>query len=520
MKALLTFVVVIVLCSPAAAFFPPQPFDVELHFIDLPEDIPGLELRMTVPPAHYLYADELNISVHEGRADLISVLVPAAVVKFDPFTEKDQRVYLENVTFIYALDNYSPSSELLIRLEWLGCDDSVCFPPGQAHFRVLDGEVLRILESERVLGDNGLPADLRILERFIIRATATGYMPEDEFLAFLDSGEGELDDGALAGLLARRGLLVMIIVVLAGGLLLNLTPCVLPMIPVNLAIIGAGSGGGPKARGALLGTMYGVGIALVYGVLGVFAVLTGARFGTLNSTWWFNALIGVLFILLSLAMFNVFVIDFSRFQPQGVGGRAHKGSLLAACGMGGVAALLAGACVAPVLISVLLFAADLYASGQPAGLLLPFLLGVGMALPWPFAGAGMAFLPKPGRWMEYVKYGFGAIILALALYYLNIGHKLFSADSEDSRPVLVAALQRAERENKPVVIDFWAYWCTNCMKMKRTTFQSPAVVQRLEDDFIFVEYQAEDMNDPRNIPILNHFGVIGLPTYVILDPRD
>ena len=65
--------------------------------------------------------------------------------------------------------------------------------------------------------------------------------------------------------------------------------------------------------------------------------------------------------------------------------------------MGGVAALLAGACVAPVVIQVVLFASDLYAGGTQVALALPFPLGLGMALPWPLAGAGMAALPKPGR---------------------------------------------------------------------------------------------------------------------------
>ena len=65
--------------------------------------------------------------------------------------------------------------------------------------------------------------------------------------------------------------------------------------------------------------------------------------------------------------------------------------------MGGIAALLAGACVAPVVIQVVLFSSNLYATGTPAALALPFFLGVGMAIPWPFAGAGIAALPTPGR---------------------------------------------------------------------------------------------------------------------------
>ena len=85
--------------------------------------------------------------------------------------------------------------------------------------------------------------------------------------------------------------------------------------------------------------------------------------------------------------------------------------------MGIVAALLAGACVAPVLIAVLLHSAAVYEAGNPAGLLLPFLLGLGMGLPWAFAGAGIAVLPKPGQWMMHIKHAFGVLIILVGIYY-------------------------------------------------------------------------------------------------------
>ena len=132
-------------------------------------------------------------------------------------------------------------------------------------------------------------------------------------------------------------------------------------------------------------------------MLGLIVILTAGTFGTINATPWFNLGIAVLFVVLALAMFDVLVIDFSRFSTRFNVGDGGRGTFLVAFGMGAVAALLAGACVAPVVIQVVLFSSNLYASGTALALALPFLLGVGMAIPWPIAGAGIAALPQPGR---------------------------------------------------------------------------------------------------------------------------
>ena len=103
--------------------------------------------------------------------------------------------------------------------------------------------------------------------------------------------------------------------------------------------------------------------------------------------------------------------------------------------MGAIAALLAGACVAPVVIQVVLFASQLYSAGNASALALPFVLGLGMALPWPIAGAGFAALPKPGAWMNKVKYVLGVFILVTAAYYGYLAYTLFANRWVDpSRP--------------------------------------------------------------------------------------
>ena len=174
--------------------------------------------------------------------------------------------------------------------------------------------------------------------------------------------------------------------------LYNLTPCVLPLIPVNLIIIGAA--GNDRRSGFRRGFAYGAGMALAYGAIGVAAVLAGARFGELNSSPLFNFITAAIFLVLAAAMAGLFDLDpgawLRRILPERNRERKPGGGIWVAAFMGALSALLAGACVAPAVIAVLLLAAARFAAGESWAILLPFFLGVGMALPWPFAGMGLA----------------------------------------------------------------------------------------------------------------------------------
>ena len=418
-------------------------------------------------------------------------------------------------------------------LRYQACDDKRCMPPASLEVAI---PVTVAKEGERAatpIPDSQFPipkpqtptatASLGDLTAgFSVAGTYSGYLGVSDFLAFLDraeTGEG----GVAENPLADKGLWFVIVFIVGGGLLLNLTPCVLPLIPINLAIIGAGVKAGSKLRGFLLGAAYGAGIALVYGGLGLVVVLGLSKtFGAINATPWFNGTIAVIFIVLSLAMFDVFLIDFTRFQTKLGIKRKEGGSFVVAFLMGSVSALLAGACVAPVIISVIVYAQDQYARGVSYALALPFLLGAGMALPWPLAGAGLSFLPKPGKWMVRVKYVIGVFILAMGLYYGHLAYRGVvdvgsQVDGEGWTVSLEQGIEQARRENKPVIIDFWATWCKNCVVMDKTTFKDPAVIERL-DQYVKVKFQAENLGDPVTAQVLEHFGVVGLPTYVILTP--
>ena len=328
-----------------------------------------------------------------------------------------------------------------------------------------------------------------------------GYMSADEFIGFLEGKENNP--------LGNYGMWLTLLLVLLGGLAMNLTPCVLPMIPINLIVIG---------RSARRGAAYGLGIAVAYGAMGVAAAVGGLAFGEIQGNPWFNAAVALVFLVLSLALFDFFFIDFSRMR-KGIPVRNRQpggGSIIVPVLLGAMSAVLAGACVAPVLISVLLLTADLYAKGNGFAVVLPFVMGVGMALPWPFAGAGMQILPKPGGWMKWVNRVFGIMVLGFAAYYGSLAVRGWSSGSvpELSGQVQLANLETVVAEAKrPLLVDFGASWCKNCAAMERVLKEDK--VRKALEAFTVIRVQAEDMSELRKVKGFER--VKGLPAFAVYE---
>jgi thiol:disulfide interchange protein len=501
-----------------------SPFSVSIDVEDQ-----TLAVQVEVPDAHYLYVDHFEVTQGAGRT-LSLQNSPETVAIKDPVTGKSKGVYAASFVARYPLESAEP-----VTVSYLGCNDQTCFLPQSETFE-LAGTPSASASVAVASSPDAAPDLDAIVDQLEVKSIGVGYKNTEDFLALLDRAEGQAQtDTGFALFLSdpvayvdQSGLLVAILFILLGGLALNLTPCVLPMIPINLAIIGAGAQAGSKSRGFALGAVYGLGIALVYGILGVVVVLSGSQFGTLQSSPWFSFSIAAIFAVLGLAMFDVLNIDFSSLQNRLGSGPKKSGSFWVALSMGSVAALLAGACVAPVVIAVLLLAASLYEVSPVAGLALPFVLGLGMALPWPFAGAGLSFLPKPGQWMVRVKQGFGVLILLFALYYLNLGIKGFRTPQAGSHADgshitidgatnegLAEVLREARDSNTPVMIDFGASWCKNCEVMEATTFKNDEVIERLSG-YRVIRYLAEDPTHPTTKAFMERFQVRGLPTYVVL----
>ena len=493
MKKLLLALVTVLALTVAGA----EPFEWSFERVD-----GAVEVIAVVAPAHYLYAEHTTVTGKSAdKVEVASIASPESRMIVDDFTGEDMPVFGAG-RHVWRF----PPEVFLADIAYMGCrveseaGPPMCFMPQEI---TLGGELSEAPPAEAETA--------AILPQFRVERTLIGLANAEEMIAFLQ-GEEQADP------LAGRNFWLLLILIFLGGAALNLTPCILPLIPVNLAII---SGGGRKLPAAIC---YSAGMAGMFGGLGVIAVSVGGVFGGLNHLWWFNLGVGVMMLALSLSMFGVFNIDLTRYRSFRID-QWKRGRLVGVFFMGVIAALLAGACVAPVITSVLIIAATGAAAGEPFAILWPFWLGVGMAAPWIVAAAGLTALPKPGAWMRYVKWGFGVAILLLGVYYLVIGYRQlpvastardYCMDSEIAR--LEEALSTARDTGKPVFVELWSTTCKNCLYMERTTFADARVRAALED-FIKVKIQLEDFRHPAARELMSKFSSPGLPTVAIIHPE-
>jgi cytochrome c-type biogenesis protein len=221
--------------------------------------------------------------------------------------------------------------------------------------------------------------------------------------------------------LSQQPLLAMAMV-FAGGLFTSLNPCIYPMIPITVALIGGNSvAGTPPSRGRVLALSltYAAGMATVYATLGLIAGLSGTMFGTISTNPWLYFLMANVLIVGALIMLDVIPLRLPGWLSEkaataGTGGRF--GGVLV---MGAMSGLVAAPCGAPVFAAVLTWVSTTRSGAMGFLYLLLFSLGMSALLVVAGVFTGfMARLPRPGGWMLWVKRGFAIVMIAAAEYYL------------------------------------------------------------------------------------------------------
>lgn len=213
---------------------------------------------------------------------------------------------------------------------------------------------------------------------------------------------------------ADQGIGALLLLCFLAGIGVSFTPCVLPIVPITMGIIGARSAGSRLKAVSLAGT-YVLGQAVVYTTLAVGVAMTGGIFGSWLQSVWITGAISVFFVAMGFSMFGFFDVQVPAFLANRLQGEGSKGGYVGAAVLGVIGALIAGPCSGPIVASLLVY---IGVQGNVAeGALLMFTFSIGMGLIFLVTGALAGWLPSRGAWMVTVKKGMGIFLWLMAINF-------------------------------------------------------------------------------------------------------
>jgi len=375
-------------------------------------------------------------------------------------------------------------------LRYQACDDQVCYAPKTVPVTI---------ETQITTGPT-LPAHPEVFGTGAPSATPS--VPA----ARVDSRS----PNSIDQLIQSRGLFIAMLVVFLGGLALNLTPCVYPMIAITVSYFGAREGRtrGQAFAGALV---YCLGIVASYSVLGIIAALTGGLFGALLQSKWVLLGIVALLVVLALSMFGLFEIRPPQFLVQRAAGMSSKAGHLGVFFLGATMGIVAAPCLAPFAVALLAYVGT---SRQWWWFLV---FSCGLAIPYLVLGTFsslLSSLPKSGTWMVWVKRIFGIALLAVAVWFAL---PVLGPKSQVS-PIAWQpySQEKVANPSKPVLIDLYADWCIPCHEMDKRTFTDSRVVEKSKS-FLTLRVDLTHTGSPEVEKLAQDFRIVGVPTFVFFD---
>ena len=409
------------------------------------------------------------------------------------------------------------------------------------------------------------PASVSTTVALATPAHAEGALEAIGGIASVGGSSGDGSGGTIDRIFSHHGWLLGFLAVFLGGLALNLTPCVYPLIGVTIAYFG--NQGGSQRRVMTLAILFVLGIAITFSSVGVAAALSGGLFGAAMQNRYVLIAMAAMLFALAASSFGFFSLTPPQWMMQRAGTAypGNAGALLMGLGMGVVAA----PCIGPVVLGLLLMVER---SGSAIfGFALFFTLALGLGVPYialAMAAGQIRRMPRSGEWLRWIEQLFGFVLIGLALYFLDpvvpnnlmtrilpyyaTGAGIFlgfvTPEGRTWRPFLmfrsaigIAAiialafllyphktseplrfepftselLASATEQRKPVLIDFSAEWCIPCREMEHSTFIDPSVVTESKR---FVRMKANlTAQDKRTEELTNKYEIQGVPTTMLID---
>ena len=440
-----------------------------------------LSINFDITPEHYVYKDQIKLTLPAGVSAAPFTFSQKPVSIDDPTFGQVLVFDQANMvaTTILSSSNGKAINNAAVTIGWQGCAKAgLCYPPEKIKTTVniaaasqsaansssstatvsasnnsnvetaqasTDGTVTNSLATEQttpddevidyaLLDDEALDAELGAINTIsgadeeVVGDNVTSEAANND--AVINNaaatnntvvGDNTIDSDPFG--LASHPWLALVLLFLAG-LVLALTPCVLPMLPIVANIVAREDNPTVK-RGVILTTSYAIGVAIAYGILGAVIAVFGESLGIIG--WLQNPIIligfAIVFVLLALYMLGVFSIRLPRFISSKMQGLSQAGdSKLGSTGGSLIAGFLSALVVSPC-VSAPLFGALLAVStiGSPLlGFAALFMLGFGLSAPLILIGATQGkIMPKAGEWMNWVKQGFALLLFAVALLLIE-----------------------------------------------------------------------------------------------------
>ncbi|MDF1594079.1 MAG: cytochrome c biogenesis protein CcdA [Desulfobacterales bacterium] len=357
--------------------------------------------------------------------------------------------------------------------------------------------------------------------------------------------------------------------IFSGGIALNLTPCVYPLIPITVSYFGGRSG---QRQGALLthGACYISGLSLTNSMLGVTAALTGGLMGAMLQSPLVLGVVAAVLVFFATSLFGFWELrlPYAITQAASKSYTGYFGSLF----MGITLGIVAAPCIGPFVLGLLTWVAKM---GDPwLGFLIFFTLSIGLGLPLFFLAifsGKLDKLPRSGEWMLWIRKLMGWVLVGMAAYFIRpllpqtagnlvlagvalaaglhlcwidrtraafrafdwmktgagiiglvvatymIGSFIMQGPGVQWRPYSDGLLSEAVEKQNPVIIDFSATWCAPCRELDAVTFHDREIVKQAAQAFIMIKVDLTRKGDPDSERLLQKYKVKGVPTVVFID---
>lgn len=527
-----------------------------------------------------LYSNQIFFS-HYSDFLLEGVIPPKGKVIVDPISEKKVTVY-EKGLFQVLFQPLGSSREDVFQfnVKYLGCTNQICLFP-----------YVETLETKTYYSAQAFPVDKladfhqdRKEKSFHSKSSKEPPTPKTLSLKEETPLVEEKERASTASTMEEQLAFLLetgdvsffwiLLIVLLGGLLTNLTPCVYPMIPITMRILANQSNHAYKAS-----SLYALGIMLVYTGLGVTASMSGGMFGQVMANSFFNILISCMMFILAFTMMGF--ANFSFLQNWGMKLNNGRTGLVGVFMMGAGAGFIASPCTGPILAALITYAVTLKSFSQILSLFLCYSLG--FSFPYIFLGSFSSKLSKikvSPKIQTHIKTMFASIMVALGFYYLrvpfytsyqqlaSVWHTVFyvslsisvvgffllrpqNSSKTKTASVLLAlfmgvclfsaqrwaeessvrknlswmlveekAFDESSKTGSPILIDMWAEWCEACKEMDESLFSNNKVIQELKDNnWVLLRFDLTQENEA-NAKIQEKYGVKGLPTLIIVPNGD